>query len=130
MGLLKIGGPYLESLMGTIKVAILEKDGEEYELPVEMDLSEALSFIELLVEKTNIIYLGNGNVDYVEYFKSLTDTTANRIAKVLFTYNSDLTPNTEELTYFGSNGVDVVKTFLWTFTYNSGNLISYKREIS
>lgn len=32
-------------MMGTVKVAILEKDGVEYEFPVEMDLIEALSFV-------------------------------------------------------------------------------------
>lgn len=31
--------------MGTVKVAILEKDGVEYELPVEMDLLDALAFV-------------------------------------------------------------------------------------
>ena len=31
--------------MGSVKVAILEKDGEEYSFPVEMDLLAALSFV-------------------------------------------------------------------------------------
>lgn len=37
--------------MGTVKVAILEKDGVEYELPVEMDLLEAISFAGYSPEK-------------------------------------------------------------------------------
>lgn len=31
--------------MGTIKISILEKDGEEYDYPVEMDLLQALNFV-------------------------------------------------------------------------------------
>jgi hypothetical protein len=31
--------------MGSVKVAILEKDGVEYDFPVEMDLIAALSFV-------------------------------------------------------------------------------------
>jgi hypothetical protein len=31
--------------MGTIKVAILEKDGTEYQFPVEMDLNAALAYV-------------------------------------------------------------------------------------
>lgn len=31
--------------MATIKISILEKDGEEFELPVEMDLIAALNFV-------------------------------------------------------------------------------------
>jgi len=31
--------------MGTLKVSILEKDGVDYDYPIEMDLLEALNFI-------------------------------------------------------------------------------------
>lgn len=31
--------------MGNLKISILEKDGEEFQFPVEMDLIEALSFV-------------------------------------------------------------------------------------
>jgi len=31
--------------MGTIKISIIEKDGEEYDLPTEMDLLQALNHV-------------------------------------------------------------------------------------
>lgn len=31
--------------MGTVKIAILEKDGVDYDSPVEMDLLDALAFV-------------------------------------------------------------------------------------
>lgn len=31
--------------MGTIKISILEKDGEEFDVPTEIDLLTALSFV-------------------------------------------------------------------------------------
>ena len=53
--------------MGTIKISITEKDGEEYDYAVEMDLASALNYIgidlsgsiqkELLVDKNfNILF--------------------------------------------------------------------------
>lgn len=59
--------------MAQIKVAILEKDGEEFEVPVEMDLLDALNFIgftgagfnenRILVDQFfNVICDQNGNV--------------------------------------------------------------------
>jgi len=57
--------------MGTLKVSILEKDGEEYQFPVEMDLLQALAYVgfsgfnedRILVDEFfNVLCDQNGNV--------------------------------------------------------------------
>lgn len=115
--------------MNSIKIAALQIDNEELGVPTEYDLKEAIDYIEPDVEATTISYLGNGNVEYIEYFDSLTKITANRIARTDFTFNGDLTVATEELKIYADNGTTITKTYLWTYEYTDENLTSYKREI-
>lgn len=57
--------------MGTLKVSILEKDGEEFEFPLEMDLLQAIAYSgfsgfnedRILVDEFfNVLCDQNGNV--------------------------------------------------------------------
>jgi hypothetical protein len=64
-------------------------------------------------------YLANGEVNFIEYFKSATQTTGNRIAKVTFTYDASLNPTTETLQLFDTDGTTVLKTVTYTHTFVS-----------
>ncbi len=62
-------------------------------------------------------YLGNGELDYVEFFRSATQTTGNRIAKVAFTYDGSLNPTSEVIQLFDADGTTVLKTVTLTHTF-------------
>lgn len=66
-------------------------------------------------------YLGNGELDYIEFFSSATQTTGNRIAKATFTYDGSLNPTSEVLQLFDTNGTTVLKTVTFTHTFVSSD---------
>lgn len=66
-------------------------------------------------------YLGNGEVDYVEFFKNATQTTGNRIAKATFTYDGNLNPTSEIILVYDADGTTVLKTMTFTHTFISGD---------
>lgn len=68
------------------------------------------------------VYLGNGDIDLITFYKNSTQTTPNRIAVMQLTYASGL-PSTETWTiYSDTDGTTVLKTFARTYTWTSGNL--------
>lgn len=77
-----------------------------------------------------VTYLANGNIDFIEWFNSATQITANRIRRTDFTYNADLTPATEILKEYIAGGTTIRKTITYTYTYTNGDLTSYSRAVS
>lgn len=70
---------------------------------------------------TKIGYLGNGDVDYVEFFNSASQVTANRIARVDLTYSSG-DPATEAWKVYDTNGTTILETTTLTYSYSSGDI--------
>lgn len=56
--------------MGNLKIAILEKDGEEYQFPVEMDLIQALTYAGFSGFNENLILVN-------QFFDVLCDQNGN-----------------------------------------------------
>lgn len=79
---------------------------------------------------TSINYLANGNINFIEFFKSVTQITANRISRSDFTYNSDLSVATEVCREYANDGTTVLFTTTYTFTYTNGDLTSYSRVVT
>jgi len=64
------------------------------------------------------VYLGNGEVDYVEVFSSPTQITANRVSKVTMAYDGNLNPTTETWVHFDpADGTTVLKTHTKTHSW-------------
>lgn len=66
----------------------------------------------------SIVYLVNGEVDYIEYFNSSSFITANRIARVDMTYDVNLNPTIETLKIYDINGTTVLRTVTYTHTFS------------
>lgn len=66
-------------------------------------------------------YLGNGEIDFIEFFNSATQTTANRFAKVTLAYSGD-DPISETWVIYDTNGTTVLRTLTITHTWSAGNL--------
>ena len=62
-------------------------------------------------------YLGNGEVDFVEFFSNPSQVVANRVAKVTFTYDGNLNPTGEVLLLYDTDGTTVLKTVTFTHTF-------------
>src|SRR5574343_26019 len=74
-----------------------------------------------------ITYLGNGDVDFVEYFNSATQISANRIAKITIGYTSE-DPTSETAEIFDTDGTTVARTITSSFTYTSGDVTGISRS--
>lgn len=74
-------------------------------------------------------YLGNGELDYVEFFKNSTQTTGNRICKATFTYDGNLNPTSEIIQLYDTDGTTILKTL--TFTHNfSGTDYTHTTQVT
>lgn len=73
-----------------------------------------------------ITYLANGDMDYVEYFNSATQTNANRIAKITIGYTSD-DPTSETCLVYDTDGTTTSRTITSTFTYTTGDVTGISR---
>lgn len=68
-------------------------------------------------------YNVNGTINYIEYFSSAVEITANRIFRVDLTYDADLQPLTEAWkAYSKADGTTVLKTVTRTYTWTAGQL--------
>ena len=114
-----------------------------YPLPTELNPSEdfiavkGISFENLedytlekigsiILEKTpnNSVkptYLGSGDPDFIEIFSGFTQTTPNRIAKIVLSYSSGL-PTSETIFIYDSDGTTILRTITKNYTYVSDNL--------
>lgn len=66
-------------------------------------------------------YLGNGEVDFIEFFSTPTQVVANRVAKATFTYDGNLNPTSEAIQLYDTNGTTVLKTLTFTHTFIGGD---------
>ena len=76
-----------------------------------------------------VTYLGGGDIDYIEFFDSLTQTTPNRIAKCTVTYTSD-DPTSETWRIYDSDGSTVIETQVYSYTYTSDDLTKMEQVIT
>lgn len=89
---------------------------------VGADLQDILNKLNRPSVSQKPTYLGNGDLDYITFYKNSTQTTENRIAAVLLTYTSGL-PTSETWTlYSDTDGTTVLKTITLTNTFTSGDL--------
>jgi hypothetical protein len=66
-------------------------------------------------------FLANGELDFVEFFSSTSQVTANRIAKIRFLYDDDLNPTGEITELYAPNGITVLKTVTVTHTFSGAD---------
>ena len=66
-------------------------------------------------------YLGNGEIDFVEYFKGAVQTTVNRIKRVDVAYTGD-DPTSEVWKLYDTDGTTVLKTVTFTHTWSGNEL--------
>jgi len=70
-------------------------------------------------------YNSDGTINYIEWYKSSSQTTANRTARVDLSYGSDGFPNSEQLKFYSlSDGETILKTITRTYFYTNGILIN------
>ena len=68
-------------------------------------------------------YLGNGELDNVEFFSSATQIQANRTMRVDVTYSGALDPTSEAWKMYDiADGTTILKTVTFTHTWVSGDL--------
>jgi hypothetical protein len=68
-------------------------------------------------------FLANGEVNYVEFYESATQTTINRRVRVDMTYDGSLNPTTEVWKYYDpSDGTTVLRTITLTHTWSGVDL--------
>jgi len=68
-------------------------------------------------------YLGNGELDYVEYFEGATQTTINRRLRVDMTYDGSLNPTVETWAFYNpSDGTSILRTIAVTHTWTGVDL--------
>jgi len=82
----------------------------------------------LVPDRTNkVVYLGNGEVDYIEIFQGATQTEANRILKIQMAYDGNSDPSTETWSYYDTDGTTVLRTVIYTHTFTGGE---YSKTVS
>jgi len=64
-------------------------------------------------------YLGNGELDFIEFFKGPTQITANRTT---LAYDVNLNPTAETWLVYKSDGTTVEKTIVYTHTFISADM--------
>ncbi len=69
-------------------------------------------------------------VNYVELYNSNNFITANRIARYDVSYNVNLTPSSETLKIYDTDGTTILRTFTTTYTYSGVDLVSSSEVIS
>ena len=75
-------------------------------------------------------YLGNGEVDYIEYFNSSSFVDANRLVKVSLTYDVNLDPATEVWLIYDTDGVTVLRTITYVHTFVTSDLTQSQMAIT
>ena len=79
-------------------------------------------------EKPN--YNSNGTINYVEFFSSSSQVTANRTFRIDMTYNASQEPLTETLYIYSLlDGTTVLKTVTTTYTWAS-NVLTNKTQVT
>lgn len=69
------------------------------------------------------VFLGNGELDYVEVFEGATQTTAQRRLRIDMTYDGSLNPTVEVRKFYDpSDGTTVLRTITVTHTWSGVDL--------
>lgn len=75
-------------------------------------------------------YNADGTINYVEFFSSSTQTTANRTFRIDMTYNASQEPLTETLSIYSlTDGTTVLKTVTTTYNWSS-NVLTNKTQVT
>lgn len=77
-----------------------------------------------------VVYNVDGTPNYIEFFNSLTQITANRIARYDFVYNIVGDLASDSLKLYLQNGTSVVITLTSTYTYTGIDLTSIGKVFS
>lgn len=75
-----------------------------------------------------VVYNAQGDVDYIEFYESASQTTGNRKVKAVITYSGS-DPVSETWSIYDSDGTTVVETRTYSYTYTLGNITNMS-EIS
>ena len=69
------------------------------------------------------VFLGNGELDYVEVYEGATQVTANRRVRIDMTYDGSLNPTVEAWKFYSpSDGTTVLRTITVTHTWSGFDL--------
>lgn len=71
-----------------------------------------------------ITYLANGEVDYIDYFNSNTQITANRVYKTTMAYDGNLNPTSATTVIYNTNGTTILRTITETYSYSGADISS------
>lgn len=116
---------YKKDSTGTERI-VGDQDADEVNIDTAITDNNAVGdnvqeFIDKICAPTNsqkATYLGDGELDFIEIFSVSTQITANRIARVDFTYDANINPITEVWKHFDTaDGTTVLKTFTLTHTW-------------
>lgn len=70
-----------------------------------------------------VTYTVGGEIDYVEYFDGLVQTTPNRIIRVDIAYDGNLNPTTETWKYYDTDGTTILRTITLTHSWSGVDYI-------
>jgi len=115
------GTEYMEPIEDSIDTPNVELDSSNNTLVGET-IGEFLNRMYGKTVSEKLTYSGV-DVDYVEYFSTSSQITANRLAKVELTLDSELDLTTETIyLYSTDDGTTVLKTITRSMTYSDHNL--------
>lgn len=69
-------------------------------------------------------YLGNGEVDYIEFFRTSSQITSNRAYRIDITYDGSLNPTSEVWKLYDTDGTTILKTVTFTNAFTGVNFTS------
>ena len=115
-------------MSGSPKVLIAERDVTELEYYNDycLDITDILP----LTESAKVTYDGDDRPNVATYYRSATQTTANRVAEVDVSYDSEDRPDTVACRLYKSDdGTTLLKTITLTYTYTGDNVTNVSRAI-
>jgi len=84
------------------------------------ELQEVLNRLAWPTVSQASVFAGDGTLTSVTYYQNSSQITANRMAVISMTYDANLNPATETLTFYNlSDGTTVIKTVTKTYTFTN-----------
>jgi len=109
---------------------ILFDDSTSLNTMVGVNLQDVINDISTPDVSSKPTYNINGELDYIEFFKSATQTTINRRGKATITYDVNLDPATETWELYDVDGTTVLKTVIVTYTFVNSIFTKSERATS
>lgn len=109
---------------------ILFDDNVSLNTMIGVNVQDAINELSSPDVSSKPTYLGNGELDFIEFFKGATQTTINRRAKATIAYDVNLDPSTETWLLYDNDGTTVLKTVVVTYTFTGSDLIKTERVTS